>query len=103
EAAKFLQRTRSNQHQHVNYENLDTDLAEFLKNSMSENKYQLFWIPFEELRNKQRIIGEAVLSANEIDLISVSKSPVNRPELIEKLFGNSAEEINEEYLGNLML
>ncbi|RIB20161.1 kinase-like domain-containing protein [Gigaspora rosea] len=30
---------------------------------MSENKYQLFWIPFKELRNIQKIIGKALLSA----------------------------------------
>ncbi|CAG8542939.1 6803_t:CDS:2, partial [Racocetra persica] len=36
---------------------------------------------------------------SEVDLINVPKSPVNHPELIE-LFGNSAEEINEEYLEN---
>ncbi|CAG8707940.1 12012_t:CDS:2, partial [Racocetra fulgida] len=45
-----LKKARSNQHQHVDYENLDIDLVEFLKNSMLENKYQLFWIPPEELK-----------------------------------------------------
>ncbi|CAG8462307.1 247_t:CDS:2 [Racocetra persica] len=54
---------RSNQSQHVDYENLDIDLVKFLENSMSENKYQLFWISPSELRNQQKIFGTARLSA----------------------------------------
>ncbi|CAG8727641.1 20165_t:CDS:1, partial [Racocetra fulgida] len=63
EATKFLQRARSNQSQHVDYENLDIDLVKFLESSMSENKYQLFWISPSELKNKQKIFGTAKLSA----------------------------------------
>ncbi|CAG8584210.1 8744_t:CDS:2, partial [Scutellospora calospora] len=90
EAIIWFRKSRSNQQQLIDYENLDNDLVKFLKNTLNENKYPLLWIPSNELRNKQKIFGKAIFSAKySAEWTYLHKTGVRTKMVILKVIYNS--------------